>query len=139
MPKSTSTTARCGKEQAKQRLAQAEAFLFVAKLVHEEPDDAVLPRRGVSAALAVLAGIAGADAMCCARLGKVHRGQDHAAAVDLVGTVFPEGVNAAPDLLRLIGLKDKAHYQWQMVSPSEAKSAVAQAERIVELARQVVN
>jgi hypothetical protein len=65
----------CNRDQARNRLAQARAFLHVAELVGAEPDEMATP--GVAAALAVLAGIAASDAACCAVLGQRSRGQDH--------------------------------------------------------------
>ena len=49
----------------------------------------------VAAALAVLAGIAAADAACCHRLGVRSRGQDHARAIELVKQVVPRGDDLA--------------------------------------------
>ncbi|HZN18923.1 MAG TPA: hypothetical protein VFB84_12225 [Micromonosporaceae bacterium] len=43
------------------------AFLEVAEMVGAEQDELATP--GVAAALAVLAGIAASDAVCCAALG----------------------------------------------------------------------
>jgi hypothetical protein len=43
----------------------------------------------------VLAGIAASDAACCARLGVRARGQAHAEAVELLGTVEPGGTDMA--------------------------------------------
>lgn len=39
---------------------------------------------GVAAGLAVLAGIAGSDAICARRLGAIHRGEDHRGAAALL-------------------------------------------------------
>jgi hypothetical protein len=44
------------------RLKSARAFVAVADMVYDEPDDDMLPLHGVVAALAVLGGIAAADA-----------------------------------------------------------------------------
>lgn len=90
---------------------------------------------GVAAALAVLAGIAAADAACCHSLGARSRGQDHRQAVALLGTVVPDGSTMASDLDRLLDLKDNAHYGVLGVSKQEARSAMAQALRIVTAAK----
>ena len=58
----------CGRREAQARLDQARAFLDVAKLVGEQDDDLATPN--VAASLAVLAGIAASDAVCCAVLGR---------------------------------------------------------------------
>jgi hypothetical protein len=60
----------------------AEKSLEVAELVageHEIPES-----RSVAAALAVLAGIAAADAACCAALGRRSRRDDHRQAAALL-------------------------------------------------------
>jgi len=55
----------------------------------------------VAAGLAVLAGIAGSDAICDARLGRIHRGDDHRAAQDLLQQATPDGKKLAAVLGRL--------------------------------------
>jgi hypothetical protein len=78
---SSSRTAQCGIAEARGRLRTARAYLEVADLVLSEADrDEYL---NVSAGLAVLAGIAAADAICCARLRGRHRGDNHRDAADL--------------------------------------------------------
>jgi len=78
-------TATCGRAEAMVRLGQARKFYEVA-------------------------GIAAADAACCAALGRRSRAQDHKAAVELVRQVEPGGAEAAKNLDRLLDLKDSAHY-----------------------------
>ena len=73
--RSTSRTAACSPAQATTRLDHARAFLDVAELVGEQDDELATPN--VAASLAVLAGIAASDAVCCAVLGRRSRGQDH--------------------------------------------------------------
>lgn len=51
---------------------------------------------GVAAGLAVLAGIAAADAVCAARLGRIHRGDDHRGAADLLRQAVPDGKTLRP-------------------------------------------
>ena len=60
-------TQPCTREQARKRLADARKFLELAELVDDGSESASL---GVSAANAVLAGIAAADAACCRALGE---------------------------------------------------------------------
>lgn len=125
-------TARCDPPTAVARLRQAQAFVSVAELTLDERDDEEFPLRGVAAALAVLAGIAAADAACCARLGIRHRGQAHAGAVELLRTVEPDGAALARDLERLLAIKDNVHYGTLVVSSPDARAAVARARRMVE-------
>jgi hypothetical protein len=139
--RSSGRTKPCARADAQGRFRRAEAFLYVADLVLGEEvggDDDGINLSGVSAALAVLAGIAAADAACCHRLAAHSRGQDHKQAVALVRTVVPNGPAMANDLDRLLDLKDNAHYGVLGVSHKEARSAVEQARRIVEAARAIL-
>jgi hypothetical protein len=136
-------TAGCTLEDARRRLRQAESFIYVARLTLGERvelpvEDDDLNVSGVAAALVVLAGIAAADAACCARLGQRSRGRDHKQAASLVRTVVPGGEELAKDLDRLLHLKDSAHYGVLGVSDGEAAKAVEWAERMARLARQAV-
>jgi hypothetical protein len=108
-PKPTGRTQECGKDQARVRLTQGQSFLEVAELVID--DEGELETAGVAAALAVLAGIAAADAACCFALGVRSRGQDHRQAVQLVAQVGPDGRSSpTPSAGRLLDVKDGAHY-----------------------------
>jgi hypothetical protein len=129
-------TAPCTAAEAATRLAHARAFLEVAELVIGGDDELATPQ--VAAALAVLSGIAASDATCCARLGVRSRGQDHRAAVDLLGSVEPHGGEMAKDLRRLLDMKDGAHYATIMVAQGPAEKAVGWARRLFELATQQI-
>lgn len=133
----------CSREDARNRLRRAEEFLVVADLLLGEQvetgtDKDAINVSAVSAALAVLAGIAASDAACCHRLGERSRGQDHAQAVALVRQVIPHGDELANDLGRLLDLKDTAQYGILGVADSEARRAVEWARRMVKNARAVL-
>ena len=73
MPRAARTSSG-GAAEAAGRLKTARAYLETAELVANEH------RQGfsnVTAGLAILAGIAASDAICCVRLGRYHRGEDH--------------------------------------------------------------
>jgi len=91
MTRTTSRTKNCSRRDAHVRLIQAESFVQTAQMVADETAADFNP--GVSASLAVLAGIAASDAACCARLGVRSRGEAHSDAVALLGTVIPHGAN----------------------------------------------
>jgi hypothetical protein len=135
-PRRKGKTIKAGAEEAKARLNSARAFVSVADLVYAEPDDPVLPLRGVAAAVAVLGGIAAADAICCVRLGEMFRGEDHAQALDLLARAHPEGARVKNDFVRLLGVKDMVHYQAIIVTPTEAATAIRQAKRILMAAEE---
>ena len=143
MTRAKSRMASCSKEDARSRFKRAESFLIVADLVlgervetYEQEDGINLS--GVAAALAVLSGIAAADAACCYRLGTRSRGQDHAQAVDLVKQVIPHGEDLARDLDRMLVLKDNAHYGILGVSDVESRNAVGWARRMIANTRVVL-
>jgi hypothetical protein len=135
-PRNRGRTVQAGAAEAKVRLNAARAFVSVAELVHAEPDDPVLPLRGVAAAVAILGGIAAADAICSVRLGEMFRGDDHMQAVDLLSRARPEGARVRGDFVRLLGIKDKVHYQAIIVTPDEAASAIRQARRMLSAAEE---
>lgn len=126
----------CSKADARTRLRHATRFQEVAKLVTEEGDD--LDYASASASLAVLAGIAASDAACCAVLSRRARGQDHQEAATLVGTIEPGGKKAATSLRRLLGLKDEARYGFYDVGGQQLKSALRQADDLIEFAQGVM-
>lgn len=124
-------TQKCARAEARTRLAHARKFLEAAQLAADEdaPESS-----SVAAALAVLCGIAAADAACCAALGRRSRSQDHRDAELLVATVEPGGKEAANALRRLIDLKDTAHYGLINVSRQKLTAALRQAGTLVEFA-----
>ena len=89
---------------------------------------------GVTATLAVLAGIAASDAACCQVLGQRSRGQDHRQALAMLRQIEPDGQAMARDLERLLTIKDDAHYGMLNISAQRAKAALRQAGHIVEAA-----
>ena len=137
MSRPTGKTSACSRTDARARLEDARAFLTVADLALAQnviTGDDDINLSGVSVALAVLVGIAAADAVCCHRLGRRFRGQDHRGAVDVVKTLVPEGPDMAKELGRLLDVKDSAHYGVLGVSAKEARKAVEQARRMVDRA-----
>ena len=85
----------------------------------------------VAAALAVLAAIAAADAVCGLKLHRYSRGQDHAQAVALLETVDVDDSSLPAKLRRILASKDSVHYSPHLVSDSAARSLVRQAQALV--------
>lgn len=129
-------TQPCSAAQARTRLEHARKFLDVAELVAGEGGE--VEYTSAAAALAVLAGIAAADAACCAALGRRSRGQDHRQAIGLVEQVVPGGAQAGNGLRRLLSLKDEAHYGLFDVSGQDLQAALRQAKALVEFAAEAV-
>ncbi len=133
MPRHDPRTAACTRIEARSRLRQAEAFVHVAQLTLAEDDDLATP--GVAAALAVLGGIAAADAACCFQLGVRARGKGHSEARRLVARVSPDGPAIARDLGELLAAKDEVHYGTSLISRSKAENMVRRAVRMTGMAR----
>lgn len=135
MPQS-GRTSTCGAVEGRARFRTAYAYLEVAQLVLVEHDrDEHL---NVTAGLAVLAGIAASDSICCARLGRLHRGDNHRAAAELLRSATPDGAELAAALRRLLDIKDAAHYGVMVVAEGKARDALRWATRLVERAKQDV-
>ena len=137
-PRASSRVTPCTAADGRARLRKAESFLTGAELVLEMGDDSDLDLPAVAAALAVLAGIAAADAACCTALGEHSRGQDHQLAVRLLATVTPHGTQMAKDLKRLLNRKDNAHYGVISTTENEARDMLTWAQRLITASLTVV-
>ena len=130
MTKPNQQVRECTSAEAHERLAQARTFLDVAGMVmSEEPREA-----HVAAALAVLAGIAAADAICGLNLKKWSRGSDHLEAVALLNTVSGASGALANHLRRLLNQKNAMHYSPKLVTVDEAKIMLRHASALVDAA-----
>jgi len=109
----------CDAREARQRLRSARAYLEAAELILSDDREEFA---GVAAGNAVLAGIAAADAICGKGLRKRFRGQDHRQAVDLLETASQDGPRNRKLLLRLLDLKDEAHYGFDFSKANALKS-----------------
>jgi hypothetical protein len=137
MPPGRGRSQPCGSPQARQRLAQAKSYLDVAELTADESDPS-LEYGGVAAAIAVLAGIAAADAACCQALGRRSRSDNHHDAESLLEGITPGGKRAAGQLRKLIDMKDAAHYGFVSVNAAELKRSLRQAHQLVEFAESIL-
>ena len=129
-------TSRCGTGDARVRLRAAEAYLQVAELVRDEANRAEFTT--VAAGDAVLAGIAACDEICCCRLQRRARGDDHRAAARLVEQAVPDGKALASTLIRLLDIKDAAHYGVSLIDTRTASNATRWAKRLVDRAREEI-
>lgn len=130
-------TQDCGLREARERLRQAKSHLEVANLVGDT-EDAGLEYAGVAASVAILGGIAAADAACCAALKRRSRSENHQDAAKLLAEITPGGKKAATTMRQLVSLKDTAHYGFLAVTRQELKRALRQATHLTEFAEQVV-
>ncbi len=126
-PRRSGRVATCTPAESRRRRDQARSFLEVAELVLTEDRT----EAHVAAALAVLAGIAAADALCGLSLGKWSRGQDHLQAVELLSEVALRDTTLPTKLRRLLADKDAAHYSSTLITVEKAKSMVRQAAALL--------
>ena len=130
-------TEDCDVRQARRRLDHARSYMDVAELAGGTTD-ADLDYAPVAASIAILAGIAAADAACCAALGRRSRSDNHQDAADLLTQIEPGGKEAGRQMRLLISLKDAAHYGFLSLRPGELKRAVRQAAHLIDFAEQVL-
>lgn len=121
----------CDKTARLGRLRKAAQFLEAASIVQTRSGgEADLDNAYVT--LCVHSGIASADVICCAVLGKHAHGDNHDEAVTLLKTADPE---AAKHLAVLLGMKSKAGYTALPVRPKDVKRAQRAAESLYEKAQ----
>lgn len=135
-PRPSGRTQACNRANARVRSRQARAFLDTGELVVGVDDELATPN--VAAALAVLAGIAASDAICCGVLRERPRGQDHRQAVDLLSDVKPHGRELGRHLARLLDIKDGAQYGLTFVTPQKASAALRQAKHLVDASETIL-
>lgn len=116
------------------RLAKArqfrEAALVVSELADDEADVA-----DATVTLLVHAGIAAADAICCAALGRHATGESHQDAVAHLASVRPDGRELAKALSALLGVKTRAGYSSERVSADQRRRAMRSADRLLQAAQ----
>jgi hypothetical protein len=109
------------------RLKKATQFLDAAIVIDDEMSDS-------SVTLLVSAGVAAADVICGARLGKYAVGENHNQAVALLGQAEP---GLAKHLRTLLNVKSKVAYTHQSATSGELKRSQRAAEALVEAARRI--
>lgn len=119
------------------RLTQAKAYVMVADVCLSDSSAAATPT--VAASLAVLAGIAAADAATCCRIGQRSRDQQHSKAVEVVAAIEPGGRSMASLYGDLLAAKDDSHYGLSLVTSTKAETMVRKANRLVAWADQLVS
>ncbi len=116
------------------RLEKAEQFLGAAELIRASTVD----QGDVGDSYVILcvhAGIAAADAICCAAVGEHAQGDDHQNAIALLKLVQPNGKSLANALAVLLGMKTRAGYSAYQVSSDDHKRAGRSARQLVEEAQ----
>jgi hypothetical protein len=129
-------TKSCDRHAALARLSDALAQFQLAELAPPTSDAA---ERKAATSCAVLAGIAAADAACCAGLGRRSRSQDHRDAVSLLSMVPGGGAQASVHLGRLLSAKSTSQYSMEIVTAQKHSAAVRQARALIAFATRVVD
>lgn len=123
-------TSECDGSTRAGRLAKARQFASSAVDVLALADDEAAVS-DVFVTLAVTAGIAAADVICCARLGVHARGESHDDAVALLKQA---DTDAAASLRVLLSLKTHAAYSSAFVSVTALRRAQRAMLKLVALA-----
>ncbi|WP_341952609.1 hypothetical protein [Salinibacterium sp. TMP30] len=123
------TTVAADKAVEQGRRAKAKQFLNVAEDVRELSDEEDV--RDAVVTLYVHAGIAAADAICAAALGKHAKGSSHHDAVTLLAAVDNQ---ASISLNVLLGMKTRAGYGHDPISKSQLARAEKAARALVDKA-----
>ncbi|MEP7026469.1 MAG: hypothetical protein ABJB47_22250 [Actinomycetota bacterium] len=123
----------CTPDIRRGRLLKAGRFLEAAELLADQPGGQA-ENSDAYITLCISAGIAASDVICCARFGRHAQGQDHNAAVTLLGQADSE---SAKHLRVLLSMKTKASYRHTGSSADDAKRAGRAAEALVEAARRM--
>jgi len=136
MTERSGRTQPCDRAQARVRFDNAQKSLEVAELAAGEQE--IPASRSVAAALAVLSGIASADAACCAALGRRSRGDDHREAAALLRQIVPAGDLAAKALIDLLNLKDTAQYGLIPITRRQLTATLRRARTLLDIAAEVL-
>lgn len=123
------TTVMANKVVEQGRRAKATQFLRVAEDVRDLSDEVDVGDAVVT--LYVHAGIAAADAICAAALGKHAKGHSHHDAVMLLASVDKQ---ASSSLSVLLGIKTRAGYGHDPISKSQLARAERAARALVDRA-----
>jgi hypothetical protein len=127
-------TVDCDRRLLEGRWERAREFWNQALLTEASTDDPSTVTASVATSY-VHAGIAAADTICCARLGRHSRGENHDDAVQLLLMVDRDVANA---LRRLLRLKSKAAYTAERVSSAEMARARRAAGIVMDFAAGLV-
>ncbi len=130
MAKAIGRTKRCDQRTREGRFAKARQFADAAEMIATLTDGAT-DVEDAYITLSVHAGIAAADAICCAMLGEHAQGDDHDDGVRLLERVDK---NMARHLNTLVKMKTRSGYSAVPASGAERKQAGRAAEALVEYA-----
>jgi hypothetical protein len=123
-------TVRCTDTTRAGRLAKAQQFWSAAQTIERSAEDETTISDAYTT-LAIHAGIAAADVICCARLDEHARGDDHDEAVALLAQADRD---RAKDLATLLRMKTRSGYSDEPISRTNRHRAQRAAARLVQAA-----
>lgn len=115
-------------------MSKAQEFRTAAEIVHDLTEEDPVELGNAYVTLAVRAEIAAADVICCARLGRYARPDNHDEAVSLLRSADKA---LATDLGALLGMKTKAGYTAQRINRQYLTRAQRAVQRLVTAAERV--
>ncbi len=116
------------KVEARARLREAHTYLDAAELFSAGGS---MAENKVAGSNAILAGIAGADAICAIVLGERSAGDDHAQAVDLLRKATSPSKKTSNCLARLLTDKTPVQYGADSLSSNDLANLIRWAKEIV--------
>lgn len=116
---------------ARAHLEKAQEFFEAARLAFE------FGFMSAATASAVTSAINSKDAICLCLTGTSEKSSNHAAAVGELRAAGPEAAPLAPALSRLLASRSKSQYLADPVPQSEAKAALRNAGRMLEVAKSI--
>lgn len=128
------TTKPCNAAMRAGRMHKAQQFFDAADALDTLVDDES-ELIDASITLCIHAGIAAADVICCARLGRHALGQDHSQAIELLRRV---DIGASQRLSVLLGMKTRSGYSAVSSSSADRRRAARAARLLLTAARDLV-
>jgi len=122
-------TVRCTEATRAGRLTKAEQFWSAAQTIESSAEDETTISDAYTT-LAIHAGIAAADVICCARLGEHARGDDH----DEAALPAQTDRDRAKDLATLLRMKTRSGYGDEPTSRTDRRRAQRAAARLIQAA-----
>lgn len=113
------------------RRRKAEQFLADAEAIREIADDEAVSGDSY-VTLCTHAGIAAADVLCCRGLGVHAHDESHGEAVELLGSLRPDGQRHAKALATLLAMKTRAGYSDRPVAAEQRRRAGRAAHHLVD-------
>lgn len=135
MSRRAARTEPVNRGQARVLADRASALVDAAELLLDDDGADVSAWHSAATAVAVIAGIAAADAICAVALGERSRSQDHRVAVEMLKEAVPGNPEPGRALSGLLDLKDQSQYGYTLIKREQATGAVRRGRLLLEVAK----